>query len=96
MNEQMNLRHLAPLAFAALFLWGIADIHAAAAVDPRPKEFAAQKRRQMEELADKLHLDVPAEARNFFKAAKRPVIALPSPTRTHNSSSLPARQKGAT
>jgi hypothetical protein len=43
---------------------------AATGVDPRLTTFAAQKRQQTEALAAKLHLDVPAEAREFFKAAE--------------------------
>ena len=39
-------------------------------VDPRLKTFATLKRLQTEELAAKLHLDVPAEAREFFTAAE--------------------------
>lgn len=35
------------------------------------QEFAHLKRRQMEELAAQLHLDVPSEARKFFQAAER-------------------------
>jgi hypothetical protein len=38
--------------------------------DPRLKEFAKQKRQETEQLAAKLHLDVPPEARAFFKAAE--------------------------
>jgi hypothetical protein len=41
-----------------------------AETDPRLKEFAKLKRRQTEELAAKLHLDVPPEAREFFRAAE--------------------------
>jgi hypothetical protein len=40
------------------------------AADPRLREFAALKRQQTEELAGKLHLEVPAEVREFFKAAE--------------------------
>src|SRR5437867_627790 len=43
---------------------------AAAEVDHRLTTFAALKRQQTEELAAKLHLDVPAEAREFFRAAE--------------------------
>jgi hypothetical protein len=42
----------------------------AADVDPRLKEFAKLKRQQMGELAARLHLEVPVEARGFFKAAE--------------------------
>ena len=44
--------------------------YAATDIDPRLKVFAAQKRQQTEELAAKLHLDVPPEAREFFTAAE--------------------------
>jgi len=54
-----------------LLVSGIAtDTSADREVDPRLKEFARQKHTQTEELAAKLHLDVPAEAREFFKAAE--------------------------
>ena len=43
---------------------------AATDVDPRLKAFAALKRGQTEELAAKLHLDMPPEARGFFHAAE--------------------------
>jgi hypothetical protein len=39
-------------------------------VDPRLVRFAALKRQQTEELAAKLHLDVPPEGREFFQAAE--------------------------
>jgi hypothetical protein len=55
---------------ATLLACGTICSHAATGVDPRLKTFAALKRQQMEELAAKLHLDVPAEAREFFKAAE--------------------------
>jgi hypothetical protein len=48
----------------------MSDARAEKQVDPRLKEFARQKRQQTEELAAKLHLDVPPEAREFFKAAE--------------------------
>jgi hypothetical protein len=54
-------------AFAVLLAFGVT---AFADTDPRLKTFAAQKRQQMQELAAKLHLDVPAEAREFFRAAE--------------------------
>lgn len=38
--------------------------------DPRLKTFATQKRQQTEEMAAKLHLDVPPEIREFFRAAE--------------------------
>ena len=38
--------------------------------DPRLQEFAAQKHKQMEALAAKLHLDVPPQALELFKAAE--------------------------
>jgi tetratricopeptide (TPR) repeat protein len=54
-----------------LFACGVtADTHAEKQVDPRLKEFAKQKRQQTEEMAAKLHLNVPRETRNFFKAAE--------------------------
>ena len=43
---------------------------ATAVGDPRLRVFARQKRKQMEEFAAKLHLDVPSEAREFFQAAE--------------------------
>jgi hypothetical protein len=53
-----------------LMACSVTSVYAAKDVDPRLKTFAAQKRQQMEELAAKLHLDVPAEAHQFFKAAE--------------------------
>jgi hypothetical protein len=56
--------------FAALFVCGVLSATLAERkVDPRLKEFATLKRRQMEELAAKLRLNVPVEAREFFRAA---------------------------
>jgi tetratricopeptide (TPR) repeat protein len=46
------------------------NISVNANTDPRLKVFAAQKHKQMDELAAKLHVDVPPEAREFFKAAE--------------------------
>jgi len=69
-SVQSSFRYPATLAFAALFLGWFADVYAAADTNPRLEQFAAVKSRQMEELAGKLHLDVPAEARAFFKAAE--------------------------
>jgi tetratricopeptide (TPR) repeat protein len=48
----------------------VPDIRAEKEVDARLKVFANQKRQQLEELAAKLHLDVPAESREFFRAAE--------------------------
>src|SRR5882724_3841115 len=70
LRPTVSLQRSVPLLFAALFLCCIADIHAAANVDPRLKEFAKLKRQQMENLAAKLHLDVPTELRDFFNAAE--------------------------
>jgi hypothetical protein len=53
-----------------LLLCSITSVYAAKDVDPRLRTFAAQKRQQTEELARKLHLDVPAEAHQFFQAAE--------------------------
>jgi hypothetical protein len=53
-------------AVAALLVCSIA----AADIDPRLKEFAKLKHEQTEELAAKLHLDVPPEASAFFKVAE--------------------------
>jgi tetratricopeptide (TPR) repeat protein len=54
-----------------LLIWSVTNSRAVSEVDPRLKTFAAQKRQQMEELAATLHLDVPPEAREFFKSAER-------------------------
>lgn len=56
-------------AGAVLLVCNLTCSHAAD-TDPRLKTFATQKRQQTEALAAKLHLDVPAEAREFFKAAE--------------------------
>ena len=66
----INFQRSVPLLFAVLFLCCIVDIHAAANVDPRLKEFAKLKRQQMEDLAVRVHLDVPTELRDFFNAAE--------------------------
>jgi hypothetical protein len=62
-------RRLSPVV-AAVLTCCITCSHAATDIDPRLKTFAAQKRQQTEELAARLHLDVPTEAREFFKAAE--------------------------
>jgi hypothetical protein len=76
----------------------MSDARAEKQVDPRLKEFARQKRQQTEELAAKLHLDVPPEAREFFKAAEAgDWIAVsnaferirPSPAGTNTSVTVP-------
>jgi Tetratricopeptide repeat len=55
---------------AALMAWNVTGGFALAGVDPRLKTFATEKRQQMDELATKLHTDVPPEARDFFRAAE--------------------------
>lgn len=54
----------------ALLTCGNIRSDAGTAVDPRLKAFATQKRQQTEALAATLHLAVPPEARDFFKAAE--------------------------
>lgn len=55
----------------SLFVYSVmAASLARADTDPRLKTFATQKHQQMEELAAKLHLDVPPEIRDFFRAAE--------------------------
>jgi hypothetical protein len=61
----MNTRMLLPVLVARLTFSVVS-----ADVDPRLKEFASLKRQQTEELAAKLHLDIPVEVRDFFKAAE--------------------------
>jgi tetratricopeptide (TPR) repeat protein len=56
------------LIFALLLLFLCST--ATAEIDPRLKQFAKLKRQQTEQLAAKLHLDVPREAREFFEAAE--------------------------
>ncbi|HUK81977.1 MAG TPA: tetratricopeptide repeat protein [Verrucomicrobiae bacterium] len=58
------------LILAALLLARCNPGSAAADVDPRLKEFAKLKHQQTEELAAKLHLDVPPDVLEFFKAAE--------------------------
>jgi len=48
----------------------VAQTYAEGNIDQRLKEFAKQKHQQAEELATKLHLDVPAEIREFFQVAE--------------------------
>jgi tetratricopeptide (TPR) repeat protein len=55
---------------AVVLALSITVSRAATDVDPRLKEFAKLKRQQTEELAAKLHIEVPSEAREFFKAAE--------------------------
>ena len=66
----MNVSCSAPLALVTLFLWCFAEIVTAADTNARLREFASLKREQIEELAARLHYDVPVEARAFFKAAE--------------------------
>ena len=58
------------LILAALLVASYNPGSAAADVDPRLKEFAKLKHQQTEELAAKLHLDVPPDVLEFFKAAE--------------------------
>ena len=56
---------------AVLFAGSVVSVKCAGTeVDPRLKVLAYLKHQQMERLAIELHLDVPAEARKFFKAAE--------------------------
>jgi hypothetical protein len=66
----MNIQRSTALIFAVLLVWAVSS-RAESGVDPRLKTFATQKHKQTEELASKLHLDVPPEVREFFKPAEQ-------------------------
>ncbi len=62
---------LLTVSFSPLAVRSDTTNNAATAVgDPRLQTFSTQKRQQVEQLAAKLHLDVPPEAQDFFKAAE--------------------------